>query len=132
MSEKYKETSLGGLATTVRIPLTSPAWYDFPLLCRTDLATDDADGSLSSVNTRRWQYNEGIFTLALVARSPQLLDFCLKKAVRTSYLVTGTQGMDAALLVYTHVYWVRLEPFPTHRPPPTTHLSLSVDSSQYT
>ncbi|KAF8325870.1 serine dehydratase alpha chain-domain-containing protein [Cantharellus anzutake] len=26
MSEKYKETSLGGLATTVRIPLTSPAW----------------------------------------------------------------------------------------------------------
>ncbi|KAF9517753.1 hypothetical protein BS47DRAFT_439273 [Hydnum rufescens UP504] len=25
MSEKYKETSLGGLATTVRIPLTSPA-----------------------------------------------------------------------------------------------------------
>jgi hypothetical protein len=27
MSEKYKETSLGGLATTVRIPLTSPAWY---------------------------------------------------------------------------------------------------------
>ena len=26
MNEKYKETSLGGLATTVRIPLTSPAW----------------------------------------------------------------------------------------------------------
>jgi len=25
MSHKYKETSLGGLATTVRIPLTSPA-----------------------------------------------------------------------------------------------------------
>ncbi|KAF8518032.1 serine dehydratase alpha chain-domain-containing protein [Hysterangium stoloniferum] len=29
MSVKYKETSLSGLATTVKIPLTSPAWFVF-------------------------------------------------------------------------------------------------------
>lgn len=40
MSHKYKETSLGGLATTVKIPLTSPAWYVvscYPLVRRPNL-----------------------------------------------------------------------------------------------